>query len=86
MSMTTESIALPAPPRSWAVRRRGLPLLPIAILTIITLTAIFADFLAPHNPEVGSLTARFRPPFWQVHGIRIIYWALTNWGATCCRG
>ncbi len=68
MSMTTESIALPAPPRSWAVRRRGLPLLPIAILTIITLTAIFADFLAPHNPEVGSLTARFRPPFWQVHG------------------
>ena len=70
MSITTESIALPSslPPRSVAIRLRGLPLLPIAILTIITLTAIFANFLAPHNPEVGSLTARFRPPFWQAGG------------------
>ena len=30
--------------------------------------AIFADLLAPHDPEVGSLTARFRPPFWQAGG------------------
>jgi len=70
MSTTTESIALPAslPPRTFAIRLRGLPLVPIAILAIIALTAIFADVLAPHNPEVGSLTARFRPPFWQTGG------------------
>jgi peptide/nickel transport system permease protein len=30
--------------------------------------AIFANFLAPHNPEIGSLTARFKPPFWQTGG------------------
>ncbi len=30
--------------------------------------AVFADFLAPHNPEVGALTARFHPPFWQDGG------------------
>ena len=70
MSITTESIALPSslPPRAVAIRLRGLPLVPIAILAIIALTAIFADVLAPHNPEVGSLTARFRPPFWQTGG------------------
>jgi peptide/nickel transport system permease protein len=70
MSITTESIALPSslPPRSAAMRFRGWPLVPIAILAIIALTAIFANFLAPHNPEVGSLTARFRPPFWQTGG------------------
>jgi peptide/nickel transport system permease protein len=70
MSITTESIALPSslPPRAFALRLRGLPLVPIAILAIIALTAIFADVLAPHNPEVGSLTARFRPPFWQAGG------------------
>jgi peptide/nickel transport system permease protein len=42
--------------------------IPIAILTVIALTAILADLLAPHNPEVGSLTARFRPPVWQAGG------------------
>ena len=30
--------------------------------------AIFANVLAPHNPEIGSLTARFKPPFWQTGG------------------
>jgi peptide/nickel transport system permease protein len=70
MSTSTESIALPSslPSRTFRIRLRGLPLVPIAILLIIALTAMFADFLAPHNPEVGSLTARFRPPFWQTGG------------------
>ena len=43
-------------------------MIPIIILVVIALTAMFADVLAPHNPEVGSLTARFRPPFWQAGG------------------
>jgi peptide/nickel transport system permease protein len=50
------------------MRLGDMPLIPITILAVIALTAIFADVLAPHNPEVGSLTARFRPPFWQAGG------------------
>src|SRR5689334_15742841 len=70
MSITTETLVLPAPSptRASTRRSRDLPLIPITILAVIALTAIFANFLAPHNPEVGSLTARFRPPFWQAGG------------------
>jgi peptide/nickel transport system permease protein len=70
MSITTESLALPGrlPRRRVAIRLSGLPLIPIAILVIISFLAIFANVLAPHNPEVGSLTARFRPPVWQTGG------------------
>jgi len=70
MSTTIETVALttPLPPRARASRLGNLPLIPIIILGVIALTAIFANFLAPHNPEIGSLTARFRPPFWQAGG------------------
>jgi peptide/nickel transport system permease protein len=47
---------------------RGYPLVPIAIIVITALVAIFAEFLAPHNPEVGVLGERFRPPAWQAGG------------------
>src|SRR5690242_13908063 len=59
MSITTETLVLPAasPPRASLRRSRDLPLIPITILAVIALTAIFANVLAPHNPEVGSLTA-----------------------------
>jgi peptide/nickel transport system permease protein len=70
MSISTESISLPSelPPRAATLRRSDFPLIPTIILATIALMAIFADVLAPHNPEVGSLTARFRPPFWQAGG------------------
>jgi peptide/nickel transport system permease protein len=70
MSITTESIGLPSrvPPRAKGIGRGDLPMIPITILVVIALTAIFADVLAPHNPEIGSLTARFHPPFWQAGG------------------
>jgi peptide/nickel transport system permease protein len=70
MSMSSETIVLttPSPPRSAAMRLGDLPLIPIIILGIIAFVAIFANVLAPHNPEVGSLTARFHPPFWQAGG------------------
>jgi peptide/nickel transport system permease protein len=69
MSTSVEIVSLPAhtPPRAGSFRRGDLPLIPVIIITVIALTAIFADYLAPHNPEVGNLTARFHPPFWQ-HG------------------
>src|SRR6516165_286632 len=74
MAVQTEVIALP--PRSPSgvfsrlsfLRLKNFPLVPALILGFIALVAIFANFLAPHNPEIGSLTARFKPPFWQTGG------------------
>src|SRR5207237_5572485 len=34
----------------------------------IALVAIFADVIAPYNPEIGVLGDRFRPPAWQAGG------------------
>ena len=68
MSMLTDVVRLPSrAPRLAALRKYRFgeyPIIPIAILGVIAFVAIFANQLAPHNPEVGSLTARFKPPFW----------------------
>src|SRR5262245_1216698 len=70
--MSTQAELIVAPP---SFRRRPVfswladfPLIPTLILVVIGLVAIFANVLAPHNPEVGSLVARFKPPFWQTGG------------------
>jgi peptide/nickel transport system permease protein len=70
MSMSSETIVLPpsVSSRPAAIRLGDLPMIPVIILATIAFMAIFADVLAPHNPEIGSLTARFRPPFWQAGG------------------
>jgi peptide/nickel transport system permease protein len=69
MSTSLETITLPPQlTPATASRRSDFPVIPIAILGVIAFTALFANFLAPHNPEVGSLTARFHPPFWQQGG------------------
>jgi len=74
MTLQTETVSLPsrAPFRfGWrlaALRTRGFPLIPVLILASVGLIALFANVLAPHNPEVGSLAARFKPPFWQTGG------------------
>jgi peptide/nickel transport system permease protein len=74
MAIQTDVIALPprAPSRVLSrlavLRLKDFPLIPALILGFIALVAIFANFLAPHNPEIGSLTARFKPPFWQTGG------------------
>jgi peptide/nickel transport system permease protein len=70
MSIQAEIIVVPARSR-WrptSIRIGGFPLIPTLILLSIGFVAIFANVLAPHNPEIGSLTARFRPPFWQYGG------------------
>jgi peptide/nickel transport system permease protein len=54
--------------RMAAFRSEGFPFIPIGILLTVSLTAVFADVLAPHNPEVGVLGDRFRPPAWQTGG------------------
>jgi peptide/nickel transport system permease protein len=70
MSIQTELIALPqrAPSRFASLRLGDFPLIPALILGGIAFVAIFANVLAPHNPEIGSLAARFRPPVWQTGG------------------
>jgi peptide/nickel transport system permease protein len=49
-------------------RLKGFPLIPVMILLFIAFVAVFADVLAPHDPQIGSLARRFRPPFWQEGG------------------
>ncbi len=70
MSTQAETILLPRRirRRPVAIRLGDFPVIPTAILVMIGLVAIFANVLAPHNPEVGSLVARFKPPFWQTGG------------------
>jgi peptide/nickel transport system permease protein len=70
MSIQTELIGLPpsTPSRFASLRLGDFPLIPALILGVIAFVAIFANLLAPHNPEIGSLTARFRPPFWETGG------------------
>ncbi|HEX9326264.1 MAG TPA: ABC transporter permease [Reyranella sp.] len=58
--VTTETVASSAP--FW--RLKGFPVIPVSILLFIALVAVFADLLAPHDPQVGSLARRFKPPFW----------------------
>ena len=70
--MVIQTEVVGPPPRSQsrlaALRLGDFPLIPVLILGTIALVAIFANVLAPHNPEIGSLTARFKPPFWQTGG------------------
>ncbi|HET9924588.1 MAG TPA: ABC transporter permease [Methylomirabilota bacterium] len=49
-------------------RTEGFPTIPVIILGVLIFLAVFANVLAPHDPEVGSLGERFRPPFWQQGG------------------
>src|ERR1700740_2338650 len=70
MSTQAETVLLP-PRVRWrraAIRLRGFPVIPTLILLGVAFVAIFANVLAPHNPEVGSLVVRFKPPFWQTGG------------------
>src|SRR5438309_3052466 len=62
------SVILTLPGRLAAFRTEGFPLIPIVILLGVLLVAIFANVIAPHNPEVGVLGDRFRPPAWQANG------------------
>jgi peptide/nickel transport system permease protein len=52
-----------------ALRMKGFPWVPVSILGTLALLAIFADAIAPHSPEVGSLGMRFKPPAWQQGGV-----------------
>jgi len=54
--------------RKTAAWLRGAPIIPLFIMAVLVFTGVFADFLAPHNAEVGNLRLRYRPPVWQERG------------------
>jgi peptide/nickel transport system permease protein len=65
MSVTTLPFVSDPPRRKVAFwRSQSFPLIPTLILLLIAFVAIFADVLAPHDPQIGSLARRFRPPAW----------------------
>jgi peptide/nickel transport system permease protein len=70
MAMThPDGLVLPHRPSLISrLRREGFPLLPALILIGVALIAVLAGFIAPHDPEIGNLSMRFRPPAWQPNG------------------
>jgi peptide/nickel transport system permease protein len=70
-------VGMPLVSRLAAFRTEGFPTIPIVILLVLVFTAAFAEFIAPHNPEVGSLSQRFKPPAW-VAGGSAQYWLGTD--------
>jgi len=60
--------SLTLPWRFPSVRIEAQALIPIVILTVLALAAIFADVIAPYNPEIGTLGDRFQPPAWVTGG------------------
>ena len=44
------------------------PWLPILILVVFGIAAVFASQLSPHNPKVGDLNENFTPPAWTEDG------------------
>jgi ABC-type dipeptide/oligopeptide/nickel transport system permease subunit len=55
--------------RQWRkFRRNPVGVVGTLILLIVVGNAIFADYLAPHEPNKQRLLARFKPPFWAAAG------------------
>ncbi|MET0850433.1 MAG: ABC transporter permease [Candidatus Rokuibacteriota bacterium] len=67
-SPTATTATIPAPARRSAFRIEGFPWIPAFILFTLVFCAAFANVLAPHDPEVGMLGERFKPPVWQAGG------------------
>lgn len=68
MAVTSPSVVAPVARRASFKWLEGFPVIPVAILLTIALVALFANVLAPYDPQVGILSLRYRPPFWQTGG------------------
>ena len=64
----SRAVSLTLPWRFPSVRIEAQALIPIVILTVLALAAIFAEVIAPYNPEIGTLGDRFQPPAWLTGG------------------
>jgi peptide/nickel transport system permease protein len=73
MPLHTSTRTLPWYAVPWVVegwrKARRYPLVPLAILLVfLMIPAIFAPWVAPHDPFQGSLSDRLMPPAWQSGG------------------
>ena len=50
------------------LKQHPIALLGGVVVVLFILMAIFAPYLSPHNPMVGSLRNRLEPPMWQEGG------------------
>ena len=55
------------PLKIWNAFRRW-PIIPVAILSILLFTGIFAPLLAPESPTAQTLKLRNAPPSWMENG------------------
>jgi dipeptide transport system permease protein len=78
MESTAETVRLAAAPPSparelWsALSANTGAVIGLAIITIVLIFALFADVIAPYDPNFQDRTAFLRPPFWQ-HGGSFTY-------------
>ena len=68
MAVTSPTVAAPVARRPSFKWLEGFPAIPVAILLTIALVALFANLLAPYDPQIGTLSLRYKPPFWQTGG------------------
>jgi peptide/nickel transport system permease protein len=64
----SRAASVTVPWRFPSLRIEGFPWTPAIIIFVIAFAAIFADVLAPYDPEIGVLGDRFHPPAWQAGG------------------
>lgn len=50
------------------MRRNFSAYLPLFLISIVVVIAIFADQMAPYDPALASVPDRLHPPFWQLGG------------------
>lgn len=55
-------------PGKWWAEFRRWPVLPVAIVILLVVTAVFAPLLAPADPTKGTLRDRNLPPAWFAEG------------------
>lgn len=55
-------------PRRWWAEFRRWPAIPVAVVVLLVVSALFAPLLAPHDPTRGSLRDRNLPPAWFAEG------------------
>ncbi len=73
-AIAEEAAAEPEQARGVSVGRivsevRRYPVFPILLLLIVlVIPAAFADFIAPHDPKLGSLSKKLLPPVWMEGG------------------
>ena len=73
-AIAEEATAEPEHARGVSVGRivsevRRYPVFPILLLLIVlVIPAAFADFIAPHDPKLGSLSKKLLPPVWMEGG------------------